>query len=238
MDDGFFTFPGARAEGSRGSGVLLFDEDFDLPPALPAPPEPEIIEPSFSAFELSEARDEATLAGRDAALTELNASAQAAARRALTTIAEQIEAARAEVSAIAEQSAEAIARLLLDCFATAFPALSARHGPAEVAAVLRQVLPALRHEPRITIRLNPHIVEAMTEEIKALDPDLAAHVRLVPTDALTQDDVRIDWHNGAAARDTRTLWSQIENILAPTGLLTAAGSPKTETTVKEHELVS
>jgi flagellar biosynthesis/type III secretory pathway protein FliH len=234
MDDGFFT---TSPSGSFGSGVLLFDEDFDLPPAPPPLAEPEIVEPVFSAFEVETAREAALLKGRDAALAEADASDRAAARRALTVISGQIEAARADVSAIAEQSAEAMARLLLDCFATAFPALSARHGHAEIAAVLHRILPALHQEPRITIRLNPHIVEAMTEEIGSLDPDLRAHVRLVPTDAVTRDDVRIDWHNGSATRDTNALWSQIETILAPAGLLTTSGSLNTEPTAKEHELV-
>ena len=72
----------------------------------------------------------------------------ATAGRALAEIAAQIAAARAEAASIAEQSAEAIARLLLDCFAAAFPALSARHGPGEVAAVLRDdfARPASRTE--------------------------------------------------------------------------------------------
>ena len=32
-------------------------------------------------------------------------------------------------------------------------------------------------------------------------------------------DARIAWDNGAAARDTASLWGQIETILAPAGLL-------------------
>ena len=83
----------------------------------------------------------------------------------MTEIAEQLAAARAEAAAVAEQSSEAIARLLLDCFATAFPALSARHGASEVAAVMHLVLPALHREPKITVRINPHLIAAMTEEI-------------------------------------------------------------------------
>ena len=211
-----------------GSGVLLFDEDFDLPAK---PPEPEVINPVFTAAELMAAREEAAQDSRDRAIAETEASARIASSRALAEIAAQITAAREEAAAIAEQSAEAIARLLLDCFATAFPALSARHGPGELAAVLREILPALHREPKITVRINPHLISSMTEEIHALDADLVARVRLIATDAVAPGDARVTWEHGAATRDAVSLWGQIESILAPVGLLSA------KQTAKEHELV-
>ena len=60
-----------RFSASRGSGVLLFDEDFDLPPRSA---EPEVIEPAYSAAELAAAREEAAQEGRDRALAEADAS--------------------------------------------------------------------------------------------------------------------------------------------------------------------
>jgi flagellar assembly protein FliH len=210
------------------SGVLLFDEDFDQPARVP---DPEVIAPVFTAAELMAAREEAAQDSRDRTLAEVEASAQISSSRALAEIAAQITAAREEAVSFAEQSAEAIARLLLDCFAAAFPALSARHGPAELAAVLRQILPALHHEPKITVRVNPGLVPAMTEELQSLDTELAARVRLVPADSVAVGDVRITWQNGAATRDAASLWRQIESILAPVGLLNQ------EPTAKDHELV-
>ncbi len=218
-------FPSARG------GVVFFDEDFDLPPPSAAAPEPEIIVPVFSAEELAAAKEIAAAESRTAALGEAATSARAAASQALATVAAELIAARAEAAEIAEQSAEAIVRLLLDCFATAFPALSTRHGPEEVAAVLRAILPALHREPKVTVRVNPHTAAALTEEIRALDPDLTSNVRVVPTDALTRDEVRVAWENGTAVRDTKALWRQIEDVLAPAGLLTA------KQTVRDHALV-
>lgn len=177
------------------------------------------------------ARDEAARDSRDSALAEAEASMRAAAARGLTEIATQLTAAREEAASIAEQSAEAIARLLFDCFATAFPALSARHGAGELAAMLRELLPALHREPKITVRVNPHLISPMTEEIHAMDADLAARLKLVPTDAVAAGDARVAWDNGTATRDATSLWKQIEGILAPAGLLNA------KATVKEHELV-
>jgi flagellar biosynthesis/type III secretory pathway protein FliH len=222
----------------RGAGVLLFDEDFDLPSPPPPPSlDPEIIEPLFTRDELKAACDEAALESRETALLEAKGHVLAATGQALAAIAEQIAETRAEVVSMAEQSSEAIVRLLLDCFAAVFPALAARHGARETAAILREILPALHHEPKITVRINPHITESMTREIQALDPDLAAHLRLVPTDAVALGDARITWENGAATRDAASLWTQIEAILAPAGLLNTTGPRNIEQTAKEYALV-
>lgn len=210
------------------TGVQWFDEDFDAPPPPPAAPEPEIIEPVFTADELETARRDAAFAAREAALAEAETNGKATARRALTSIADQIAAMRDEAAAVAEETAEAIARLLLDCFATAFPALSRRHGADETAAVLRAILPALRQEPKIAVRVSPHVIDAIKADIDAIDPDLIARVRLVPTDAMAPEDIRIDWEHGTAIRDTTALWRRIEDVLAPAGLL----SPKQSTREK------
>ena len=219
----------ARAFSSAGgSGVLLFDEDFDQPAK---PPEPEVIEPVFTAAELLAAREEAAQDSRDRTIAEIEEASRITSSRALAEIAAQITAARDEAATIAEQSAEAIACLLLDCFAAAFPALSARHGAGELAAVLRGILPALHREPKIAVRLNPQLVTEMTKELQSLDADLMARVRLIPTDSMPVGDVRVTWDHGSATREAASLWSQIESILAPAGLLNL------EPAAKEHELV-
>jgi flagellar biosynthesis/type III secretory pathway protein FliH len=209
-------------------GVQLFDEDFDAPAK---PVELEVIAPLFTAAELMTAREEAAQESRDRAIAEVEGAARVASSRALAEIARQITAAQEEAAAIAEQSAESIARLLLDCFAAALPALSVRHGAGEVAAVLRTVLPALHHEPKIAVRMHPDLVVVMTEELHALDADLAARIRLIAADAMTVGDVRVTWEHGAAVRCAASLWRQIESVLAPAGLLNH------ESTKKEHELV-
>jgi flagellar biosynthesis/type III secretory pathway protein FliH len=161
----------------------------------------------------------------------MDTSARAASARALTEIGATIAAIREEILETTEQSAEAMTRLLINCFAISFPALSARHGPNEVTAVLREILPALHQEPKITIRVNPHLMPALTEELQVLDGDVAASLRLIPTDAVALGDVKITWEQGSATRNTTSLWKQIENILAPAGL------ENERQTAKEHELV-
>ena len=207
--DGFTHFPKVGK---------LFAEDFDVPEAAP---DPEVIEPVYSARELTAARDAAWRDGHEAGLQDAATSDNAATRQAIAAFAEQFTTECEAATARAEQSAEAIARLLLDSLAAIFPTLCVRYGDAEVRAIVRAVLPALTQEPTITVRTHPHTARALEQEIARLAPDLAAHVQAVDCDAMSPGDVRIAWHNGTATRDAAALWQQVAAVLAPAGLLRA-----------------
>jgi hypothetical protein len=81
------------------------------------------------------------------------------------------------------------------------------------------VLPALVREPHVTIRISPHVVRSVEQELDRLDPELQARVALVPTDAVPPGDVRIVWQDGAAIRDAGALWRKVAETLAPLDLL-------------------
>ncbi|HME26810.1 MAG TPA: hypothetical protein VKI44_36720 [Acetobacteraceae bacterium] len=207
--DGFAHDPGVGA---------LFTEDFDLPVAAP---EPEVIAPVFSIGELSAARETSWRDGHTAGLQDATTSDAAATRQALAAIAEQFAMERDAAAVRAEQSAQAIASLLIDSLASVFPSLCARYGDAEVRAIVRTVLPALTEEVAITVRAHPRTAAALTQEIARLEPDLAAHVQIVECDAMPPGDVRIAWRSGVATRDAAALWQQVMAVLAPAGLLPA-----------------
>jgi flagellar assembly protein FliH len=196
----------------------LFAEDFDRTGAAP---EPEVIEPVFSADELATARETAWRDGREAGLKEAAAGEAAATHQAMTALAEQFAAECTAASGRAEQSAEAIARLLLDSLAATFPALCARYGDAEVRAIVRTVLPGLAQEPAITVRAHPRTARAVTQETARFDPELAAQIQVIECDAMPPGDVRIAWRSGSATRDAAALWQQVAAVLAPAGLLRA-----------------
>jgi flagellar biosynthesis/type III secretory pathway protein FliH len=194
----------------------LFGDDFDRPETAP---EPEVLEPVFSAAELASAREVAWREGNAAGLQEAAASDAAAARRAIESVAAQFAGVHDAAAAHAEQSADAIARLLLDSLAAAFPVLCASYGEAEVQAIVRSVLPALAQEQVVTVRTNPLTARSLLREIGRLDPDFASRVQIVECDAMTPGDVKISWRNGAAVRDATALWEQVAAVLAPAGLL-------------------
>lgn len=205
--DGFAHLPGKAA---------LFVEDFDKPEVAPSA---EVIEPAFSASELNAAREAARREGYSSGLQESAERDAAAARQAMVAITEQLAAERDVAEARAEMSAEAIARLLLDSLAAAFPTLCSQLGDTEVRAIAQIVLSALRQEQTITVRAHRHTAAALSQEIARLDPDLAGHVQTIECDGMTRGDVRIAWRSGNATRDAASLWQQVAAVLLPAGLL-------------------
>lgn len=207
-------------------GVLgvLYAEDFDdddeaaeagaAPPSDPVP-EPEIIEPVFTAAELDAARTEARLAGR----AEAEHGLAGARNQLLTLLADGVAQARASATEVAEMAAEAAARCMLGALAACLPALCEQHGAAELRGLTRRLLPALADEPRITVRINPHMLAAMQDEVASLDAEIAERVCLLPTDAVPPGDARITWTDGSVTRDTRRARQAFEDGLAELGLL-------------------
>lgn len=208
---------------TQGPGAL-FAEDFDLPRRA-AMPAPEVINPTYSAAELAEARAEAWAAGHAAGTMEANRTIAAMTRSLLEAIAAALHDAKAAASTVAERSVEAIARLLLDSLGKLFPALSERYGEAELRALIHAILPALAQEPMITVRLNPVHTPALMRELDRLDPELVERVRLLPVEAIAAGDVRVTWRDGAASRDTAKLWQQVRAVLEPAGLLSPDIAP-------------
>ena len=190
----------------------LFAEDFDMPGTVP---EPEVIEPTFSIGELTEAREAAWHDGHTAGMQEAAADSAAAIRETVAAIAAQLADEREASATRAEHNAEAVARLLIDGLAAAFPTLCSRFGNDEVQALVRIVLPALTQEPAIAVRANPRTAAAVTQEVARLDPELMARVQTIECDDMAPGDVRVTWRNGAAVRDTASLWEQVAEALMP-----------------------
>ena len=212
----------------RPSGIVLFAEDFDVPHKHDPVPEPEIIEPVFTAADLEAARRQAWQAGHDAAAEAAEQADHAATRTAIAAIAASVADAGAQATAIAQQAADELARLLLDSLAAVLPALCARHGERELRSLVRAMLPALSQETAVTIRINPRDAQAVVQEIERLDPDLIARTQIVASDTIAFGDARITWRNGQAVRAAAAVWAQVAEILAPSGLLSYAPTKEAE----------
>ncbi len=213
----------------RNIGGVLFAEDFDAPPP-PSWRDDVIDEPqpvaAPSAPDIEAIRREALMAGRAqgyedamAGIDDRAATRAASCERLLGAISAALTESAQEVRRMAEGNAEAIARLLLGTLATMLPTLCANHGAAEVAAIAGRVVPGLTQVPRITIRINPHALEAVNAGLEPLDPDLRERIVITPTDAVAEGDIRIGWADGSAWRDTGGLWRSVCEVLAPIGLL-------------------
>jgi len=204
--------------GRHRTGRVLFSEDFDLASDVLHAPEPEIIEPTFSAAELEAVRAEAFQAGSDAAAAQAASADHALIRQGITAIATHLATARDELLHHAEETAAAMARLLLGSLGAVLPQLAARYGEAELQSVMRAVLPGLFKEPAVTVRINPCHAAAAAQEIETADPELAGRLQIVPSDSVPPGDIRIAWRNGGASRDAAALWTQVAEALDLAGL--------------------
>lgn len=218
--------PGVRSGSTPVFGVL-YAEDFDEADApLPAGPaaEPEIIDPTFTLAELDAARAEGCREGERRALLDRRTSAALASGAALAALAAAMGGAREEARRIAEAAAEALSRTALSVLGGALPALCSRHGEGEVRALVRQLLPMLAREPRAIVRLNPHTLPGVQQELAGADPELAARITLIPADALLPGDLRASWDEGALTRDSAAIQAAMQRALAELGLAEAAPS--------------
>ena len=209
----------AAASRPHLAGVL-YAEDFDeaVPPPSPADepaPEPEIIEPVFSAAELDNAR----AAGRMAGLAEAERSIAASRLQVLRLIAENMCNAREAACELAADAADAAARCMLTALTACLPALCTRHGPGEVRAFVRIILPALTEEPRITVRVHPHMIAVLEDEFASMDFEIVERITLQPSDAIMPGDVRVNWSAGSASRQSARARAAIEEALAMLGML-------------------
>ena len=116
-------------------------------------------------------------------------------------------------------AADSVAKCMLAALVACLPALCERHGPAELRALSRAVLPGLHDEAKIVVRIHPHVLPAMQDEVAALDFELAERIHLLPTEAVAPGDVRISWADGSVTRDAGRTRHLIEDALATLGLL-------------------
>jgi flagellar assembly protein FliH len=202
----------------------LFAEEFDAQSGItvldpPEPPdEPETIAPSFTQEALETAREAAYAEGYSRGLSQAAQDRAEIGGQLLAGIAQRLADAEAAAREAAEASALAVAELLINTLAALFPTLCARHGAGEVAALARTVLPALDREPRISLRVSPHVLPELEAELARLDPELRARIAVIATDAVAPGDIRIAWQDGGARRDGAALWAQIAATLAEYGL--------------------
>ena len=212
-----------RSASNISSARISTPSEIVAPPPRRSEEPPELV-PYFTEQELEVARQD----GHEAGFAEGRAASleahEAAVGQALAAIAIAVTDGQAAAEVVAEQAAEGVARLLLRSLSTMLPALCAQHGPIEVAAVMRCILPKLKAEPRIVIQVHPDAVDGTRTRLADFAPDLVERIALTGTSSIDEGDVRIGWQDGEAVRDGASLWREIADVLGPLGLLDAQGA--------------
>jgi flagellar biosynthesis/type III secretory pathway protein FliH len=192
---------------------ILYAEDFDDAAPVTSPPDI-VVEPR----PLTQADvDAAALAAVARARTAWQGEIEQQRQQALAAIAELLAAQREHAARDAATLAEATVTTLLAMLSSALPHFCREHGAAEARALFSQLLPNLRSEPRVTVRVHPGLAPILEQDLDELDLELAGTVTITPAQ-LEPGDLRVAWENGSLKRDTGAILAAMQDALAQFGL--------------------
>ena len=207
--------------GSRMSmsEKFLFDTSFDpedmdrsvMPGQKPA-------KPKFGEEDLEKARTEGFAAGKESGRQEVMQSIEQQISTALSAISGQLTGlSQAQVQAIERQTRGAV-EAALTVMRKMFPHLAGRHGLAEIESVVCDCLERLRTEPRIVIRVADALLDQVEQRVSQLAARAGFDGKIVflSQEGLHPGDIRVEWADGGAERDSDRLWHEIDQIITRT----------------------
>ena len=135
----------------------------------------------------------------------------------LGQIATVLATARDAAERIAADTAEAAAKTVLALLSGALPHFCDQHGDAEARAIVDHLLPMLRSEPRIVIRVHPALASELQQEFASREADFTGKLTVLPAD-LAPGDIKIEWENGSLSRETSRILQAMQDVLGQLGL--------------------
>lgn len=210
-----------------------FNTDFDIEP-MPVeaptvesrPVESQPVEPApvklLTEQDLAAAREEGFAAGREAGLADATTAAQGRLAEAQSALASQIGAlgpGYQDTLAACRRDAIAIAKAIVRKTVTAGESDAALAG---IEKMITRFLPGLLDEPRIVVRVNDALLDALQENVRPLAEScgFGGGIILLSDPDLALPDCRIEWADGGAKKDSGALWREIDAVIE-TGLTAA-----------------
>ncbi len=185
---------------------FAFDTEFSPDGAIlrasPTRLSPEEIEAERKAAYANGAQDATAKAEREAAAA-LQALADAASA-VLTRLDAESQAMREEATRVALAAARKIAGAALDAF-----------GEERAVAAIESAMDALRHQPRLLVKLAPEAAELLKPRIEQMvDSHAYAGAVLVRAEAnLKKGEVVIDWSDGVVAMKPEDAAARIDALV-------------------------
>ena len=198
---------------------ILYAEDFDDPPGQRSGmivPHPSAVDPALPALTQNDV-DLACAAAVEAARTEWEADDERSRVSVLVALQNALSGAREASERTALAATEGTVTTMLAMLSGALPHLCRDHGPAEVRAVIARLLPALRAEPRVTVRVHPDLVASLQRDLADVEPEMAGTITVLPA-PLELGDLKVTWQNGSFARDTTQILTAMQDALGQLGL--------------------
>ncbi|HUZ72630.1 MAG TPA: hypothetical protein VMU87_06575 [Stellaceae bacterium] len=193
----------------------LFDISFDLPD-LGGSGAGGAKAPRFTGADVEAARAEGIAEGREATLAAAAAATEARIAAAVEALGRGIDALAKARSAWMHETEQRATALLRAALGKAVPAFAAKDPIAEIEALVAGCLVEALDEPRIVLRVNDALFDAVQSRIAAIAKagGYSGKVVLLADAALACGDGRVEWADGGAERDTRRIAQEIDAVLA------------------------
>lgn len=206
--------------GSRMSmsAKFLFDTSFDPEDMDRSGPGRKPAKPKFGEEDLEKARTDGFAAGKESGRQEVMQSIEQQISTALNAISGQLTGlSQAQVQA-SERQARSAVEAALTVMRKMFPHLASRHGLAEIESLVCDCLERLRTEPRIVIRVADSLLDRVEQRVSQLAACAGFDGKIVflSQEGLHPGDIRVEWADGGAERDSDRLWHKIDQIIART----------------------
>lgn len=201
----------------RGPIVLqtMRDQVEEAPP--PPPPPPTYSEADLEAARLSARKQgfsEGFLAGEREAAQKFDAltSQSNSMIETLGSLLTSIEKRYAEL--VQKESQQLPQLISVIARKVAGDAMSQR-GEQEIIAMVERCLPVIFGKPKLTIELNPKILERAQSRIESTlqTAGYEGQVQFKTNNTLAISDVTLDWVTGSATRSAAELWQEIDTLI-------------------------
>ena len=199
------------------------EQKIEPPPAPVLPPEPQIVVKGFSQEELDAAKQQAFAQGKlegqaeghKAAWDEAMASVEKQTVDSLELIVEQLRALAPIAIETAEKSYAAAVELAMAVCRKVVPTLCQEHAADEIRLLFEKNFHFLKEEPKITVKLNPSMADAVKPYIAKLvkQESFAGKVAVVRDESLPAGDCKIEWAHGGVERTAQDVLKQTEELL-------------------------
>lgn len=195
---------------------FLFDTSFEqeqektVKKAVEAPPEP-----AYFDRDLDQARAEGMAAGKESGRQEALQSQEGAAAKALTEIGQHLPAlqeAVADMQARQDRAAVDVAVAIVRKF---LPRMARDDGLQKIETVVRDAMTRLRDEPRIVIRVCDSLLDTIEKRVAIIAKKTGFEGKIVflSDESMGPGDVRVEWADGGAERDTARIWQDIDGAI-------------------------
>ncbi|WP_237216684.1 FliH/SctL family protein [Falsiroseomonas oryziterrae] len=181
--------------------------------AAPPPPDPALLE-ALREDAMAEGHARGFAEGLAEGMRRQREAQEASIAASLGLAAAALDDAAAHAAAVAERTAEHLARTVLAVVDAALPTEGARRGPEMAAALAAKLLPLLKGQPEVLLRVAP-------EQAAAVASLVPAGLVVEGDAALAAGDARLEWRDGAQTLSLDARRAAIRAALTAAGLWSA-----------------